>query len=141
MSRIFLDTNVLIYFIEDEGELGRQAFALIERMSERRDEVLTSALTLGEILTRPIEMSRQDIADRYESLLLSSGVRLLSFDRAGALAYARIRSDRSIKPPDALQLAVASSAGCDLFITNDRQLTKKVVPGIQFIVTPDRAPL
>jgi len=67
------------------------------------------------------------------------GVLLLSFDRSCARIYARLRQDKTIKPPDVIQLACAASAKCDLFITNDDRLSRKIVPGIQFITSLDRA--
>lgn len=141
MSKVFLDTNIFIYFIEDEGRLGRLAFELFEKLSMRRDEVLTSALTLGEILAQPVAAERPDLVHRYEAALNSTGVRLLSFDRAAAREYARVRKDRSIRAPDALQLSVAANAGCDLFVTNDKQLMGKIIQGIQFISSLEKVPL
>lgn len=41
--------------------------------------------------------------------------------------------NRSIHPTDAIQLACASVAGVDMFITNDHRLSRHVVPGIHFI--------
>ena len=41
--------------------------------------------------------------------------------------------DRTIRAPDAIQLACAASGGTDLFITNDDRLSRKNVPGIAFI--------
>ncbi|MCY4566640.1 MAG: hypothetical protein OXE40_19430, partial [Gammaproteobacteria bacterium] len=58
---------------------------------------------------------------------------VLVFDRVAAAVFARIRSDRSIAPPDAIQLACASAAGGGSFITTDQRLSRKVVPGIHFI--------
>jgi predicted nucleic acid-binding protein len=141
MSRVFLDTNIFIYFIEDEGKLGRMAFELFEKLSKRRDEVLTSTLTLGEILTQPMRLGRHDLVSRYEEALNATGVRMLSFDRTAAREYARVRRDKTIRAPDALQLSVAASSGCDLFVTNDKQLTTKLIPGIQFITALDKIPL
>jgi hypothetical protein len=40
-----------------------------------------------------------------------------------------------------LKLAYAASARVDLFITNDARLSGKIIDGIQFIVSLDRAPL
>jgi uncharacterized protein len=141
MIRVFLDTNIFIYFIEDEGKLGRMAFELFEKLSKRRDEVLTSTLTLGEILTQPMRLGRHDLVSRYEEALNATGVRMLSFDRTAAREYARVRRDETIRAPDALQLSVAASSGCDLFVTNDKQLTTKLIPGIQFITALDKIPL
>jgi predicted nucleic acid-binding protein len=139
MSRIFFDTNLWIYLLEDSGDRGRQVKAILKRMSERKDDLLTSTLTLGEVLVKPLEAGDAAWADRYESLLNTPGVSILPFDRAAARLYAQLRSDRSLKPPDAIQLACAARARCDMFITNDDRLSRKNVPGIQFIASLGRA--
>lgn len=140
MSRVFWDTNLFIYLLEDEGERGQRVADLRARMLARSDTLLTSALTLGEVLVKPVEAGREDLARAYESAL-GSGALILPFDRDAARAYARIRGDRSIRPPDAIQLACAASGRADLFITNDDRLSRKAVAGIQFISSLDRAPL
>ena len=50
MSRIFWDSNLFIYLIEDYSELGARVAALRKRMLERCDLLYTSALTVGEVL-------------------------------------------------------------------------------------------
>ncbi|MDE0190670.1 MAG: type II toxin-antitoxin system VapC family toxin [Gammaproteobacteria bacterium] len=132
MSRIFWDTNLFVYLLEDKGELTERVVALRERMVERNDELLTSTLTLSEILVRPVEVGDETLARRYEQSITAAAT-VLSFDRAAAAAFAGIRRDRSIAPPDAIQLACASVAGVDMFITNDLRLSRQVVPGIHFI--------
>lgn len=134
MSRIFWDTNLFIYLLEGAGDSFELARKLLDRMAERRDELLTSTLTLGEVLVKPLEIGRSDLAERYERFLDSPGVRIVPFDREGARIYALIRQDRSIRPPDAIQLSCAAAAGTDLFVTNDARLSRKTVPGVQFIV-------
>ncbi len=133
MSRIFWDTNLFIYLLEGAGDSFQLVRKLLDRMAERRDELLTSTLTLGEVLVKPLEIGRSDLAERYERFLDSPGVRIVPFDREGSRIYARIRQDRSIRPPDAIQLACAAAAGTDLFITNDARLSRKTVAGVQFI--------
>lgn len=140
MSRIFWDTNLFVYLIEDFGTLSDRVAELRARMLDRRDQLVTSALTLGEVLVKPIEAGRDDLREAYEDAL-SRGALILPFDRAAARSYGRIRSDRSIRPPDAIQLACASSNDVDLFITNDDRLSRKSIPGIQFISSLDRVPL
>ena len=51
--------------------------------------------------------------------------------------YARIRGSTKIASPDAIHLACAASAGTDLFLTNDKNLVGRVIPGIQFIAGLD----
>lgn len=139
MSRIFFDTNLFIYLLEDAGERGTRVNEIVERLSERRDELLTSTLTLAEVLVKPLSVGDEAWAERYEKLLTTPGVSLLPFDRSCARIYARLRQDKAIKAPDAIQLACAANANCDLFITNDDRLSRKIVPGIQFITSFDRA--
>ena len=132
MSRVFWDTNLFIYLIEGSGDRTRQVLGLYVRMRDRGDSLFTSALTVGEVLVKPVERNNDDLRRRYEQAL-SSGATVLPFDIGAASHYAEIRQDRSIRPPDAIQLACAASAGMDLFITNDDRLTRKSVRGIHFI--------
>jgi len=141
MSRIFLDSNLFIYQLEDLGPLGNRANFIFERLSLRNDTLLTSTLTLGEVLVKPVRTGNRALEAKYRELLREPEVKVLAFDRAAGEIFARVRQDRTIKAPDAIQLATAASAGCDLFITNDERLTTAHVPGIQFIVSMDRAPL
>ena len=132
MSRIFWDTNLFVYLLEDRGELAERVVSLRERMIERNDELLTSTLTLGEILVKPLEAGDETLARRYEQAITAAAT-VIPFDPPAAYAFATVRRDHTIRPPDAIQLACASAAGVDMFITNDRRLNRKVVPGVHFI--------
>jgi predicted nucleic acid-binding protein len=138
VSRIFWDTNLFIYLIEEFEILSERVINLHKRMVERGDELYTSALTLGEILIKPLEMGDEALARRYESALLRGAV-IIPFDVEPARLYATIRKDRTIRPPDAIQLACASHARADLFITNDERLSTKSIPRIQFVSSLQRA--
>lgn len=133
MSRIFWDTNLFIYLIENRGKLADQVVVLRGGMTSN-DQLFTSALTLGEILVKPVENGRDDLRRRYEEVIAQTAT-IVDFGRSAAPAYAEIRKDRSIRPPDAIQLACAATQGVDLFITNDNRLARKRVPGIGFIAS------
>ena len=132
MSRIFWDTNLFIYLFEDKGELTERVVALRERMLERQDQLLTSALTLGEILVKPLEAGDAELMRRYERAITASAA-VLPFDQAAAGVFASVRQAGAMRPADAIQLACAAAAGVDLFITSDQRLSRQVVPGIHFI--------
>jgi predicted nucleic acid-binding protein len=138
VSRIFWDTNLFIYLIEEFGDLSERVISLRKRMVERQDELYTSALTLGEILIKPLEVGDEVLARRYGSALLQGAV-IIPFDVEPARLYASIRKDRTIRPPDAIQLACAAHARVDLFITSDERLSTKSIPRIQFISSLQRA--
>jgi len=75
MSRIFWDTNLFIYLIEDYGPFSERVAALRRRMIERNDQLLTSALTLGEVLVRPFEVGDEALAEQYRQSLTSGATR------------------------------------------------------------------
>jgi predicted nucleic acid-binding protein len=134
MSRVFWDTNLFIYLFEDYGELSKEVSGLRQRMISRGDQLFTSTLTLGEILVKPIEKGDDELRRAYLQAVTVAAV-MLPFDQETAEHYARIRQDRTIKAPDAIQLACAAQARIDLFITNDDHLKGKMVSGIQFIAS------
>jgi predicted nucleic acid-binding protein len=140
MSRVFWDTNLFIYLFEGTGALAERVRDLRRAMLERGDQQLTSTLTLGEVLVKPLERGEGKLAREYEEAITTTSV-TLPLDLKAARIYAALRSDRSLRAPDAIQLACAAAAGVDLFVTNDARLQSKHVEGIQFIVSLDRAPL
>jgi uncharacterized protein len=140
VSRIFWDTNIFIYFFEDGGQQGKAARALRERMLQRGDQLLTSAMTVGEILVKPNERQDVKLCKEYEEAITATAL-VLPFDLNAARRFSILRLDRSLRAPDAIQLACAATAGTDLFITNDNRLSGLTVDGVQFIVALDRAPI
>jgi predicted nucleic acid-binding protein len=146
MSRIFLDTNFFIYLIEGASPNAARAKHLLQAFSQRRDEIYTSVMSLGEVLVGPLKNGDFALAQRYRQIFRGQGIVVLPFLEPAAEAFARIRAvnrmpvGNKVKPPDAIQLATAGTQGCDLFLTNDERLIGTVVPGIQFITSFDRAP-
>jgi predicted nucleic acid-binding protein len=139
MSRVFWDTNLFIYLFEGHGPLAERVVVLRQVMLARGDQLITSTLTLGEILVKPIERKDAELSRKYEEAVTAAAL-LIPFDVKAAKIYAALRCDRSLRAPDAMQLACAASTGVDLFITNDARLHSRQVAGIQFIVPLDRAP-
>jgi predicted nucleic acid-binding protein len=140
MSRIFWDTNLYIYLLEDYGELTALTASLRTKMLHRGDQLLTSTFTLGEILVKPAEQGDTALCRKYEQTITATSL-LIPFDADAAKRYAVIRGDRSVRAPDAIQLSCAAAARVDLFVTNDGRLHGKQVAGIHFIVPLNRAPI
>jgi len=102
-------------------------------MLERGDQLLTSWLTVGEVLTKPRELGNAMLEKSYLKLFLSGSIELVPFAAEASQRYADVRSRARVRPPDAIQLACAAAAGTDLFVTNDSRLSAIVVPGVTFI--------
>jgi predicted nucleic acid-binding protein len=140
MSRIFWDSNLFIYLFENNPQYAQKVEELRKKMLQRRDQLITSTLTIGEVLVKPTTRGDHALCDHYEKILNNTAL-IIPFDRNAARRYAEVRSKTTVKGPDAVQLACASEAGVDLFITNDDHLKGKQVNGIQFIVPLDRVPI
>jgi len=139
MSRIFWDTNLFVYLLEENPEFSQLVAHLRRRMTDRGDELLTSTMTLGEVQVKPREKKNFAAAERFRNIIRQTCT-VLPFDVAAADIYAELRANSSVKSPDAIQLSCAAAAGVELFITNDKNLHKLTVPGIHFVTSLDRLP-
>ncbi len=135
MSRIYWDTMLFIYWLEDSPQYAKRVSAIRSRMTERRDQLLTGAFTFGEVLAGVYRRRDAQRAEEVRVLLQEAVAEVLVFDLETADHYARIRASFEVSPADAMHLAAAAHAGTDLFLTNDNRLVGKFVPGIQFIAS------
>ena len=137
MSRIYWDSMLYVYWLDDNPLFAKRVAAIHTRMSERKDELITSAVTLGEVLAGVYRKGPPSRVAEARGALLSLLSEVVSFTADTADHYARIRGSTKIAFPDAIHLACAASAGTDLFLTTDKNLVGKVIPGIQFIAGLD----
>ena len=141
MSLIFWDTNLFVYLMEGNPQFLPRVLEIWESMQGRGDRLCTSSLTVGETLVVPLKAGDRDLADAYRTRFLSPRIRILDFDTSSSERYAELRARSSVSRSDAMQLACAAQAGVDLFLTNDRALSKVNVSGIQFIASLENCPI
>src|ERR1035438_9345797 len=103
MARIFWDTNLFIYLFEKNAEWSQRVVESREKMLERGDELLTSWLTVGEVLTKPKELRNTILEKSYLNFFSGGSVDIVPFGQEAAKRYAEIRSRERIKPADAIQ--------------------------------------
>lgn len=137
MSRIYWDSMLFIYWLDDNPLFAKRVASVYARMRERDDELRTSAVTMGEVLAGVYRKGPVSRVDEIKRALLSVLSELVPFTADTADHYARIRGSTNITSADAIHLACAASAGTDLFLTNDKNLVGRVIPGIQFIAGLD----
>jgi predicted nucleic acid-binding protein len=115
----------LIYFIEDVAPYADLLEPAFELLSTHRLRVVTSTITLAEILTKPLAEKKYGLVDEIKFTLKSfSTVTMFAIDEKLAEAAALVRARYAIRLPDALQLAAAIQGEATLFITNDKRLKK-----------------
>ncbi len=133
MSRIYWDTMLFVYWFEDNPQYAGRVEEIYRKMRQRKDKLLTSAFTPGEILAGSCRRGRIDEGVKIRQLFESFEVELIPFVAETAERYGQIRGNSRVTPADAIHLASAGHAGVDLFLTNDRELPGLVIPGIHFI--------
>lgn len=127
-----VDTSIFIYFIEEHPQFLPLLLPLFREVDEGGKELVTSALTLLEVLVVPYRSGDHLLAQRYEALLTQSrGVRVTEISRDHLRAAAQLRASTGVKTPDALQLVAALAARCATFLTNDRALP--TIPGLRIL--------
>jgi uncharacterized protein len=137
VSRIYWDTMLFIYWLEDHPQYAKRVGAIRSRMQERGDQLITGAFTFGEILAGAYRKGATQAAAESQRLLQEVVSEVVPFTIGTADHYTQIRGMLGVAPADAIHLASAAQAGTDLFLTNDKRLVGKIVPGIQFIAALD----
>ncbi len=132
MSRVYWDTMLFVYLLEDHPEFSSRVSDIWSRMQQRQDQLCTSSLTVGEILVAPYKLGQPARGQQIDDFFREN-VEVRPFSIEAARRYAEIRAKFILKAPDAIHLACAAEARTDLFLTNDKTLIGKSVPGIQFI--------
>ena len=129
---VAIDTALFIYFIEEEPRFLPEILPLFAEADQGKRILVTSSLTLLEVLVVPYRAGDRHLAESYEQLLTRSrGVRLVELTRDQLRAAAQLRAVTGVKTPDALQLTAALAAKCRTFVTNDRRLPP--VPGLRVL--------
>ena len=131
-GRVGVDTAIFIYVIEAAPPWLPIITPLFQAADAGRIELVTSAVTLLEVLVVPNRANDAALATRYEALLTSSrGIHLMDLTRDRLRRAAQLRARSRVRSPDALQIAAAQQAGCSTYVTNDRRLPP--VPGLRLV--------
>ena len=118
--RIALDTSVWIYHLEHHRRYHALSSTILTEVTEGRCRGIVSELTLLELLVRPLQLERQDLADEYEALLVHfPNLDLIPLNREILLRAAMLRARYALRTPDALILATAFTCGASIAVTND----------------------
>ena len=128
---------LFVYWIEENPVYSVRMNQLVHKMKERGDQLCTSCFAIGEVLVGPRKKRAASLVEQIRNILRPPFVDVIPFTLETADQYAAIRSAQAVSAPDAIHLACAASAGIDLFLTNDKNLVGKVIPGIQFIAGLD----
>ncbi len=131
-----LDTAPLIYFTEQNGAYLEMVDPFFQALGNGELQVVTSVMTLLEVLVRPIRDGNLTLAQTYRDFLLNTtNVAIYDISQEIAEDAARLRALYKIRTPDSVQLATAIHEKATFFLTNDIVLAS--LSNIKILVLDD----
>jgi predicted nucleic acid-binding protein len=128
-----LDTAPLIYYIEEHPRYLAVVDPFFDALDRGEFMVMTSTVTLLEVLVQPLRSGDTRVIDDYKDILLHAP-NVTTFDVNPAIAEkaSKLRADYRLRTPDAIQLATALHGGASFFVTNDVRLPE--IPSLKMMV-------
>ena len=129
---IAVDTSIFIYFIEEHPKYLDFVNDFFLRNHEGDFRIVTSVITLLEVLVFPYKNSRDDLVKEYKAIFgESAGIDLIDVTPEICEISAKLRAARGLRTPDSVEIGTAIFAGADYFLTNDKRLESvKEIPVI-----------
>ncbi len=136
-SIVGLDTTPLIYYTEANPTYIEVVDPFFKAVERGEFIVVTSIVTLLEVLVRPFRDGDLELAQEYRDFLFDSdnvSIRFLSQKIVEEAAHLRAFHN-NIRTPDAIQMATAIDANASFFLTNDTRLPS--LPNLKTLVLGD----
>jgi predicted nucleic acid-binding protein len=120
---IYLDSNIIIYLIEQPAGWGPRATNRIAVARASTAPLMVSDLTRLECRVKPIASGDAALLGRYDAFFTAPDVRIAGLTAAVCDRATVIRAGYRYQLGGALNLAAAVESACDAFLTNDARLT------------------
>jgi predicted nucleic acid-binding protein len=120
---VVLDTMIFIYLFEDSPHFGSVSEFILEQASLGKFESVVTPITAAELIVKPLQNKRYDLADRYRLALRSMRNVVpvaLSFETGLLAGSLKAKYDHPL--PDMIQIACAMQSKTPTLITNDKAM-------------------
>ena len=120
-TRLYLDSNIVIYYVQGEDVRQKQIDALLTDALSRGVELVVNEIVVCECLYGAYRLARPEVETAYRSLFFEAGIMtVVPVDFRLFDAAARIGAAKGLKLLDATHYCSAIDAGCTVLLTNDR---------------------
>lgn len=119
---VYLDSNIVIYAVEDPPIWGARALTRLAALRTNGDTLMISDLTRMECLVGPLKTGDTAVENDYRAFFAASAMQIVAITAAVCDRAALIRATDNFKPMDSLQLSAAVTHGANHFLTNDTRL-------------------
>jgi predicted nucleic acid-binding protein len=119
---LLMDSAPIIYFLEGHSKFSPIFKPFFVAHDAGRVQFAVTTISLAEVLTGPLKIGDEALAERYRAILESWQVVELNADIAANAA--RLRASLRLKLADAVQAASAISINADALVTHDRDFSR-----------------
>ncbi|MBI1867414.1 MAG: type II toxin-antitoxin system VapC family toxin [Methylocystis sp.] len=123
VSKLYVDANIIIYFIEGNAEIQSVVGRVFVDADGRGIPLVTSDISIAECLHGAYKRKNEQLLELYRSFFADDELIALAPVTASILDLsAQIGADYALKTIDAIHVASAIGLGCDALLTNDKGL-------------------
>ncbi len=121
----YLDSNLIIYAILDETDIGDWARSVLERVQNEEMPACTSFLTFDEVFYKVNKVKGTDTAVKnLEAFLTMPNMRFFDVNDAVIWKSLELIREYKILPRDAIHAATAFIAGAEMIYSEDGDFDK-----------------
>jgi predicted nucleic acid-binding protein len=118
-SRIYVDTNIWIYYIEAKPDLWPKVDAFFAKAEAARAALVTNEIAVAECLVKPSRQGDRQIVDLYEAFFAGSEIEIAALNGGLARRAALATGALGLKLIDAIHYLSALEADCNYLLTGD----------------------
>ena len=125
-TRVYIDANLWIYLLNPPEDIAKSLKRVFDQVAEGRLVPVTSVLSWFECLVMPLRLKDEEEKALFDQMFTKTrGLELLEVTRDVLFVAAELRAAVQMKTPDAIHLASAKAAKCDVFLTHDSDLRRE----------------
>ncbi|MBI2808406.1 MAG: PIN domain-containing protein [Planctomycetes bacterium] len=132
---VYVDAMAVIYSVERYPDYWPLLEPLWLAAHAGTVDVITSDLTLMEVLVKPLKTKHVKLVAAFEQSLIGTDVSLLPITQSILRDAAQLRATTKLRTPNAIHAATSRQAGCALFVTNDAVF--RGITGLPVVVLDD----
>ncbi|MBQ3825305.1 MAG: PIN domain-containing protein [Spirochaetaceae bacterium] len=125
IDKMYFDTAPVIYFLDNKEPYKQSVKSLIQYGLDNQVQFFSSTLLNTEFLVVPFRLNNREKIEDFEKFKALLNLTLVAANAEITTIAAKLRAKYAgLKGMDAIHLATAQYAKCDVFLTNDKQLAQ-----------------
>lgn len=135
LNMVIIDSNILIYHLEDIEPYGNLTQAFITLLGNRKIKSIIATVSITELMTKPFSEGNVKKINTFKNFIQSvPNSDLISLNYEIAIKAASIKCQFGLRTPDAIIIATGIVCQANGLLTNDLKLKKCKEKNFKIIV-------